>query len=88
MNTAMILICIWLICRLCTALHTKCCGAVVVNLILDVVNNLPCLDKLSCSPLNDLQFSCLVRKANKSAFVSESGMPVVYPVHSRFISLC
>ena len=28
MNTSMILICIWLICRLCTALHTKCCGAV------------------------------------------------------------
>ena len=21
-------ICIWLICRICTALHTKCCGAV------------------------------------------------------------
>ena len=30
MNTSMILICIWLICRLCTALHTKCCGAVLV----------------------------------------------------------
>ena len=30
MNTSMILICIWLICRLCTALHTKCCGAVIV----------------------------------------------------------
>ena len=30
MNTSMILICIWLICRLCTALHTKCCGAVQV----------------------------------------------------------
>ena len=29
MNTSMILICIWLICRLCTALHTKCCGAVM-----------------------------------------------------------
>ena len=29
MNTSMILICIWLICRLCTALHTKCCGAVL-----------------------------------------------------------
>ena len=29
MDTSMILICIWLICRLCTALHTKCCGAVV-----------------------------------------------------------
>ena len=29
MNTSMILICIWLICRLGTALHTKCCGAVV-----------------------------------------------------------
>ena len=28
MNTSTILICIWLICRLCTALHTKCCGAV------------------------------------------------------------
>ena len=28
MNTLMIPICIWLICRLCTALHTKCCGAV------------------------------------------------------------
>ena len=28
MNTSMIPICIWLICRLCTALHTKCCGAV------------------------------------------------------------
>ena len=28
MNTSMILICIWLVCRLCTALHTKCCGAV------------------------------------------------------------
>ena len=59
-----------------------------VNLILDVVNNLPRLDKLSCSPLNELQFSCFVRKANKSAFDSESGMPVVYQVHSRFISLC
>ena len=30
MDTSMILICIWLICRLCTALHTKCCGAVFV----------------------------------------------------------
>ena len=29
MNTSMILICIRLICRLCTALHTKCCGAVI-----------------------------------------------------------
>ena len=28
MNTSMIPICIWLICRLYTALHTKCCGAV------------------------------------------------------------
>ena len=53
-----------------------------------VVNNLPRLDKLSCSPLNELQFSCFVRKANKSAFDSESGMPVVYQVNSRFISLC
>ena len=31
MDTSMILICRWLICRLCTALHTKCCGAVGVN---------------------------------------------------------
>ena len=30
MNTSMILICIWLICRLGTTLHTKCCGAVFV----------------------------------------------------------
>ena len=30
MNTSMILICIWLICRLGTTLHTKCCGAVCV----------------------------------------------------------
>ena len=29
MNTSMIPVCIWLICRLCTALHTKCCGAVM-----------------------------------------------------------
>ena len=28
MDTSMIPVCIWLICRLCTALHTKCCGAV------------------------------------------------------------
>ena len=28
MNTSMILICTWLICRLGTTLHTKCCGAV------------------------------------------------------------
>ena len=28
MDTSMILICIWLVCRLCTTLHTKCCGAV------------------------------------------------------------
>ena len=28
MDTSMMLICRWLICRLCTALHTKCCGAV------------------------------------------------------------
>ena len=28
MNTSTILICIWLVCRLCTTLHTKCCGAV------------------------------------------------------------
>ena len=33
MNTSMILICIWLICRLCTALHTKCCGAVRVDAV-------------------------------------------------------
>ena len=30
MNTSTILICIWLVCRLCTTLHTKCCGAVHV----------------------------------------------------------
>ena len=30
MNTSMIPICIRLICRLCTALHTKCCGAVAI----------------------------------------------------------
>ena len=29
MNTSMIPVCILLICRLCTALHTKCCGAVL-----------------------------------------------------------
>ena len=29
MNTSTILICIWLVCRLCTTLHTKCCGAVL-----------------------------------------------------------
>ena len=28
MDTSLILICIWLVCRLCTTLHTKCCGAV------------------------------------------------------------
>ena len=28
MDTSMIPICIWLVCRLCTTLHTKCCGAV------------------------------------------------------------
>ena len=33
MNTSMILICIWLVCRLCTTLHTKCCGAVGCALI-------------------------------------------------------
>ena len=27
-NTSTILICIWLVCRLCTTLRTKCCGAV------------------------------------------------------------
>ena len=31
MNTSMISVCIWLVCRLCTALHTKCCGAVESN---------------------------------------------------------
>ena len=31
MNTSMIPVCIWLIGRLCTALHTKCCGAVLVK---------------------------------------------------------
>ena len=38
MNTSMILICIWLVCRLCTTLHTKCCGAVIthVNMSHDV----------------------------------------------------
>ena len=25
-DTSMTLICIWLVCRLCTILHTKCCG--------------------------------------------------------------
>ena len=30
MNTSTILICIWLVCRLCTALHTKCCGTVTL----------------------------------------------------------
>ena len=33
MNTSMILICIWLVCRLCTALHTKCCGAVTLGVV-------------------------------------------------------
>ena len=34
MNTSMILICIWLICRLGTTLHTKCCGAVISHMYL------------------------------------------------------
>ena len=37
MDTSMILICIWVICRLCTALHTKCCGAVRDLVILYVI---------------------------------------------------
>ena len=40
MNTSMIPVCIWLICRLCTALHTKCCGAVmalVTDLTIDML---------------------------------------------------
>ena len=32
MNTSMIPVCIRLICRLFTALHTKCCGAVNIHL--------------------------------------------------------
>ena len=32
MDTSIILICIWLICRLGTTLHTKCCGAVILTL--------------------------------------------------------
>ena len=31
MSTSTILICIWLVCTLCTTLHTKCCGAVYVS---------------------------------------------------------
>ena len=37
MNTSTILICIWLICRLGTALHTKCCGAVKVVWVCEVL---------------------------------------------------
>ena len=29
MDTSMIPICIWLVCRLCTTLHTKCCSTVM-----------------------------------------------------------
>ena len=36
MNTSMILICIWLICRLCTTLHTQCCGT-VESIIMDTM---------------------------------------------------
>ena len=41
MNTSMIPACIWLICRLCTALHTKCCGAVMVikSIVTQVVSD-------------------------------------------------
>ena len=38
MNTSMIPICIWLICRLCTALHIKCCGAVIMVQEFSVLN--------------------------------------------------
>ena len=42
MNTSMIFICIWLICRLGTALHTKCCGAVpAASVHIEAVFKLP-----------------------------------------------
>ena len=44
MDTSMILICIWLVCRLCTTLHTKCCGAVFpsrITLSWHCLNRLP-----------------------------------------------
>ena len=47
MNTSMILICIWLICRLCTALHTKCCGAVIVKELIEAEANISQANKVS-----------------------------------------
>ena len=38
MNTSMILICIWLVCRLGTALHTKCCNSFCVSIHFAVVD--------------------------------------------------
>ena len=48
MNTSMILICIWLVCRLCTTLHTKCCGAVSPSF--PSLPNLFHVQYLFCSP--------------------------------------
>ena len=40
-NTSMISVCIRLKCRLCTALHTKCCGAVCLDEE-DIKNSITC----------------------------------------------
>ena len=58
MNTSMIPICIWLICRLCTALHIKCCGAVHLLALLSQKyhSSYDCivLSQDVCSPLGRL----------------------------------
>ena len=55
MDTSIILICIWLICRLCTTLHTKCCGAVhAVSflgfnwlVLIDAYSKYPCIHPMT-----------------------------------------
>ena len=46
MNTSMIPVCILLICRLCTALHIKCCGAVQCVVPLTLINILDSMQVL------------------------------------------
>ena len=46
MNTSMTPVCIWLICRLCTTLHTKCCGAVGGTTEDDASHVHGCLDSI------------------------------------------
>ena len=72
MNTSMIPICIWLVCRLCTTLHTKCCGAVSVATLQELRDAIE--DELPAIPAVTLHNATLSVIENAKKLISINGL--------------